>query len=338
MTQGLVSNPGNEKDPQLQAGNDRPVYKHDDRNLHEEDETLGLRSNGNTSQAHIPEASGSGGVWGNFIKWGGTDESAKLLKQPKDKATRMLHQTIEEKTAKIKELKEEHRQELNEKDTELNTLKKTSKQEKESRDDEINKLRTWNRNLHIERARLEEQVSTARSTCVHYEQQYDQLKRQFEVYRGKAEAIEKMAKERLNMVERDNASLREVINKKSRPQEPIYPEDYYITALDDLNTAIRQFVAKHSKMNSKETLNPANQTKVINELAQYGKYGKVSVDVLRPPRLLKLYTSSQFRIPLLRHIFTLFLFDRVLDRFAYSVPSEISEYLKGIEVQLFSQG
>lgn len=328
MPQGWVSNPGNEEDPHLH---------NDDHEHHEEDETLGLRSNGNTSQAHIPESNSSGGGW-NLLKWGGSDEPAKLLKPPKDKATRTLQQTIEEKTAKIKELKDDHRQELNEKDAELNTLKKTFKKEKESRDEEINKLKMWNRNLQFERARLEEQVNTTRSTCVHYEQQYDQLKRQFEVYRGKAEAIEKMAKERLSMVERDNALLREVINKKSRPQEPIYPEDHYITALDDLNTAIRQFVAKHSKMNSKETLNSANQTKIINELAQYGKYGKISAEVLKPPRLLKLYTSSQFRIPLLRHILTLFLFDRVLDRFAYSVPSDISEYLKGIEVQLFSQG
>ena len=343
---GSVSGDENEEDPQEQPGNN-DSRAHGGGNRQEdrhqlpppEGETPGLRSNGQTSQPHIPETTGGGGGW-NLMKWGGGDEPSKLIKSTKDKqkeAIRVLNQTIEDKTAKIKVLKEEHRQELHEKDTELNTLKKTSKKEKEERDDEIKRLKTWNGNLTAERVRLEDELSTARATWLHFEQQYDMLKRQFEVYRGKAEAKEKLAHERLELVERDNAELREVINKKSRPQEPIYPEDHYIMALDDLNTAIRQFVAKHSKMNNKETLSVATQTKVINELAQYGKYGQISAEVLKP-RLLKLYTSSQFRIPLLRHIFTLFLFDRVLDLFAYPVDSQISEYLKGIEAQLFHQG
>ena len=225
---------------------------------------------------------------------------------------------------------------MTEKDTELHTLKKNHRKEKEDQEEELKRYKEWQRNLRTEKARLEEELGQARAACAHLEQQHDQLKRQFEVYQGKAEAKNKLANEMLEVVRKDNAELREVINKKSRPQEPIYPEDHYIVGLDDLNTAIRQFVAKHSKMNSKATLQPAAPTKVIDKIAEFGKYGKISAEVLKP-RLLKLYTSPQFRIPLLRHIFTLFLFDGVLDRFAYAINRDTSEYLKFVEENLFLQ-
>ena len=122
VAQGWVSNPGdeNEEDSKRQAGNnDRPTQgggnKNDNRHqppaadkFHEEDETLENLSNGNTSQASIPETTGSGGGWG-LMKLVGGDESAKLTKSHKDKqkdTIRTLNQKIDEKSIKIKELKD----------------------------------------------------------------------------------------------------------------------------------------------------------------------------------------------------------------------------------------
>src|SRR6266496_3605948 len=100
-----VSGDGNEEDLQGQSGND-------DRQAHNgEDETLGSHANGHTSQAHIPDTPNSVVTWSNLMKRGGGDEHTKLIKsKDKDKQKeiiRVLNQTIEDKNAKIKEMKEE---------------------------------------------------------------------------------------------------------------------------------------------------------------------------------------------------------------------------------------
>ena len=141
----------------------------------------------------------------------------------------------------------------------------------------------------------------------------------------------------LNEALKDNEDLREVITSKSRPQEPIFAEDHYIRGFIDIKNAITEFVAKHSKQHSKPSLSPADQKKILEKLTEFGPYGRYSSEFLTN-RLAGLYTNRQFRIPLLRHVFAVFLFDQVFSRFAFSVSQEVSEYLSSIEDHLFLQG
>jgi hypothetical protein len=277
----------------------------------------------------------------SYLK-GNSDDSSKLSKSRKDREKLKdeivhLKRDIDYWKKDSERWRDRYLKEKSEREHEIGKLKRNYEGKLSANDDEITRMNNTIRKLDAAKLQVESDNRNLISSLSISNREHTSTKTEFEVYRKRAEGRERAQQERCNTIERDNENLRDFINSKSRPQEPNHAEDFYIQAFDDLKNGISDFVAKHSKLNSKETLSPAMQTKILAALAEFGNMGQ-STSAFLKSNLTSLYTNRQTRIPLLRHIVAIHLFDKIFVRFAYAVTTETSEYLKGLENQLFHQG
>jgi hypothetical protein len=143
--------------------------------------------------------------------------------------------------------------------------------------------------------------------------------------------------EKCELIQKDNENLREYITSMSKAQEPIRGEDFYVQSFEELRGHIQSWMAKNSKLNAKEILAEGVQTEVVAFLDKCGPHGIITSKKFGS-QIRELWTSRRTRVPLLRHIVALFLFETVFDRFAFGHDRAASEYLKWIEGDLFRQG
>lgn len=285
-----------------------------------------------------------GGIIGFFTSHGkgNQDEPTKLSKHRREKEKlkediSKLNQDIANYKSDVNSWRDRYIKEKGEREVEVMKIKRHYRDTIIEKDREISRLDSRCSNLSETKIRLENQNYKLVTNLNHSDRQHNNTKNEFEGYMRRAEGKERALMDRCKAIEGDNDGLRELINSKSRPQEPTHAEDFYIQSFDDLKSGIIDFIAKHSKQNSKETLTPATQTKILSAIAEFGVTGQATAQFLKL-HLLPLYTSRQFRIHLLRHIVAIYLFDQIFNRFAYPVTPETSDYLRRIEDNLFCQG
>ena len=142
--------------------------------------------------------------------------------------------------------------------------------------------------------------------------------------------------------EENNQSLRRYIDSTRNAQEPLRGENKYVQDFEDLNNKITLWIGAQSKKNANATLQINTRTAILTKTKSFGNYGVHTATQIEHS-LKELYVSKKTRAPLVRHILSLFLFDRIFYPFAFALknpdPShEASNYLKYLEDDLFTQG
>ena len=163
------------------------------------------------------------------------------------------------------------------------------------------------------------------------------IRRDFQDHIEKARFSKQKLEEKCDLIQKDNETLREYITSMSKAQQPIRGEDYYIQLFEELRGHIQSWMAKNSKLNAKETLAEGVETEVVGFLDKCGAHGVVSAKRFGG-EIRGLWTNRRTRVPLLRHIVGVFLYETVFDRFAFGHDRAASEYMKWIEGDLFRQG
>lgn len=163
------------------------------------------------------------------------------------------------------------------------------------------------------------------------------IRRDFQDHIEKSRFSRQKLEEKCELIRKDNEVLREYITSMSKAQQPIRGEDYYIQLFEELRGAIQSWMAKNSKLNAKEILPEGVGTEVTGLLEKCGVHGVVSAKKLGG-EIRELWANRTTRVPLLRHIAAVFLFETVFDRFAFGHDRAASEYMKWIEGDLFRQG
>lgn len=163
------------------------------------------------------------------------------------------------------------------------------------------------------------------------------IRKDFQDHIEKTRFSRQRLEEKCELIQKDNEGLREYITSMSKAQEPIRGEDFYVQSFEELRGHIQSWMAKNSKLNAKETLAEGVQMEVVGFLDMCGAHGIITSTKFGA-EIRELWTSRRTRVPLLRHIVALFLFETVFDRFAFGHDRAASEYLKWIEGDLFRQG
>jgi hypothetical protein len=207
-----------------------------------------------------------------------------------------------------------------------------------AKDREIKGVDLEIRNLRLKMDHLVKDNDNANLRSNDLSHEIGNLKAQLTADRQRATMAEATLKARVQKVLEDNDKLRGDLVAMTRPQQPLYGEDHYIHGLQDLNNGIQSWLVGLSrKTQGKESLTQVSQTKILGKLKEFGSCGQNSAKQLGQ-HLEEYYGSKVMRIPLLRHIVGLFLFDRIFDPFAYPMPNEISDWFKCVEDNLFKQG
>ena len=133
----------------------------------------------------------------------------------------------------------------------------------------------------------------------------------------------------------DNDELRKYIaQKEAEQQHSLRNEQYYIQQFEELKSIMEMWTVKHSKSSAGNDLSQSTEIEVLKLLASFGKSGKTSAEFLTQNQHLfqRLYANIRSRIPLLRHIAAVFLFDQVFEPFAAGLPSSLSQELGSLLV------
>jgi hypothetical protein len=221
-------------------------------------------------------------------------------------------------------------------------VKQTTSLRQADADARWNELKKENSKLRDVLKHQKDHIAKLTEVCERQQEQEARshvLEQAHEVFLKKAKRNEQIKDEMIAAVSRDNEALRDIIVRKSRKEvsEPIHHDDYYVEQFEDLNNAIKNWAAKNSKANAKQTLNLANQTIILELIADLGPTAKKSAELLQP-QLSVLYQNWRTRMPLIRHIFAIFLWEQILGPFAVGLDLQASRNLLFIEDDLFSQG
>ena len=254
------------------------------------------------------------------------DERTNRLRQKNKNRLEKAKQDIERwKAAWVREKKEKE-EEITRLTTEIN-----------KRGKELFQVRNAHYRLQGEHTKLEGSYNNLLGESNENRFKLESVTHEFAVHRQSRDYKEQQLQGRLAAAQTDNEILRDVITSRTISQEPIHTEDYYKRAFNDLKSNMYDIVATLSRGHPKENLTPAFQTKVLDMIADFGEHATCSSKYLKD-HLGGLNLSRLYRIPLLRHIFAIFLFDRVFSPFAFPMTKEASNYLISIEDDLFSQG
>lgn len=188
--------------------------------------------------------------------------------------------------------------------------------------------------LEQAKLRLEDEKKALWNTIQEAQDNYLTSKNQLEGESRRLQREIETRENRITAIEMDNSKFRRQIQNADAP---MHGQNHYAEIFYDLKNEIASWVASHSKRNAGAILTSAVQNTVLEKLTLLGNHGMRSVSFLRP-HFLQLYHGKSTRIPLLRHIFALFLFDQIFDPFAFGFTRDASNYLKYIEDQLFKQG
>jgi predicted RNase H-like nuclease (RuvC/YqgF family) len=139
-------------------------------------------------------------------------------------------------------------------------------------------------------------------------------------------------------LENDNERLRRVLAKMSKARQPLRNEEYYQRQFDFLNNEIEMWAVAQSKKSKPDEFTTDSKDYIISVLKDVGhSCGAESAEYLRT-RMLKLYKKRPIRIALIRHILGLYIFDKVLRKYAFGFDDVRSTYLNGLEDQFLQQG
>jgi hypothetical protein len=194
----------------------------------------------------------------------------------------------------------------------------------------LRELESENRHLRSERGYIHQVYASAKEETA-------AIRRDFQDHIEKTRFSRQKLEEKCELIQKDNESLREYITSMSKAQEPIRGEEFYVQLFEELRGHIQSWMAKNSKLNAKETLEETVPSEVSGFLEKCGAHGVFTAQRFGG-EIRELWTDRKTRVPLLRHVVALFLFETVFDRFAFGHDRAASEYLKWIEGDLFRQG
>jgi hypothetical protein len=117
---------------------------------------------------------------------------------------------------------------------------------------------------------------------------------------------------------------------------PFFAEEAYEQKFFAINYYIERWAVAQSKANAKEIISKSLQNEILSLLSDIGRYGKASAISFRAD-FSALYEIPSTRVPLVCHIFTVYLLDRVLGKFGFELNNDVSDYLWAIENDLFEQ-
>jgi len=137
----------------------------------------------------------------------------------------------------------------------------------------------------------------------------------------------------------DNEGLRCDIFKMESTVNPLHDEEFYVQGFQSLKADVEMWVARQCKDNAAETLSVSDERKLLDSLVGFGPTGAGSHDFLETNQAIRAwYSSKRSRIPLIRHLFAIFLLDKVLAPFAAGVHHAFSKALIWIEQDIMSRG
>lgn len=238
---------------------------------------------------------------------------------------------------------DELEKQLGERDTEIAKLKRDHKKIQDSKDAEYEQLLTTlqdldtiKQGLENEKSRLEIDIKDISAELQNVQNSYDSLLLKYDKDMQKCQGEINTIKKENQEVTKDNHVLRAYIDSLSTAQELIHGDDLYTRRFNDLKNDISSWVAKRSKRHSNLHPSPAVYSQLLDKVKGLGDHGKHTEQFIR--RIIhELYTGKETRIPFLRNIIALFLFEQVFNPFAFGLECDLSNYLKYLEKQLFIQ-
>lgn len=136
----------------------------------------------------------------------------------------------------------------------------------------------------------------------------------------------------------DNEAFRAQIFSMGSGRGPLREENHYIHNFESLKTAIDQGVLKLSRANSAATTPPPEILATISKLGEHGERSAAYFSKSKYHTLPALYSQSQWRLAVIRHVVALFLIDRVFEPYVFGVSQEFSKGLKCIENDVLERG
>jgi len=122
---------------------------------------------------------------------------------------------------------------------------------------------------------------------------------------------------------------------------PIKTEEYYSSNFEALGCLIEKEAVKLSKIHKNYILPAPHVSQVLDYISQIGALGQKCSDLLSAEGISafqNIYSQGKFRILLIRHIITLFLYERVFDPFAFGISRELSDCLKHVDKDVMLRG
>ena len=255
-----------------------------------------------------------------------SDQSRRLQKQTKE-LEELLKRVKKEKDAAIREkdnAMHEHKEMRRKYNNLVNGYQKAVndggnwRNQYEDRVKQSKALHKEYENLQKQYVSLEKENNRLQNDCARIKSAYDPL-----------------AKRCLDL-DKDNDLLRSQIATMGSAQEPVHEEDFYILNFNQINHDIDSWTAKETRNKPTPFTDETVET-FITGIKVIGMLTPLSIETLKV-ELRHFHEDRRLRIALIRHVIAVVLFNTVLDRFAFGLNRESSDYFKFIESQLYRQG
>ena len=273
---------------------------------------------------------------------------AKIAPQPSEHRThvppsspeqnRRLQKQYRDLEESVKRMRKERDAALREKDSVLHENKEVKRKYGHLLTDyqkALNDCGNW-RNQHEDRMKqfkaLQKEYTNLQKQCSNLERENHLLQNDYARIRSAYDSLAKRCQD----LDKDNDLLRSQIATMGTAQEPVHEENFYILKFNQINQDIDSWTAKETR-NKPAPLTAETLETLISEVALLGELTPLSVETLKV-ELLHFHEDRRLRIALIRHIIAVVLFNNVLDRFAFGLNRQSSNYFKFIESQLYSQG
>ena len=126
----------------------------------------------------------------------------------------------------------------------------------------------------------------------------------------------------------DNDEIRSYIVQNETDLKPVKDEEFYIQTFEEIKAEVEMWVAKQAKSHAAQMLPQSNEAKLFETLSTWGETGSRSVQFLAPKHYCGVwYSIMRSRIQLIRHLISIFLFDKIFQPFAAGLPDEFSRAL-----------
>lgn len=189
----------------------------------------------------------------------------------------------------------------------------------------------------------EEPIISVYSSLMAKETEYKEKERnlrvkikQLESEYSRIESAHTLLAKRCQDLDKDNDILRSRIATMCTAEEPVHEENFYALKFIQINHDIESWTAKETR-EKPAPLTAENLETVISGVNVLGSLTPSSIETLKV-ELLHFHEDRRLRIALIRHIIAVLLFDGILDRYAYGLNRQSSNYFKFIESHICNRG
>jgi DNA repair exonuclease SbcCD ATPase subunit len=182
---------------------------------------------------------------------------------------------------------------------------------------------------HIQtQSRLNSELSNARAVNSSQQQKINDLE----------EEIQRL-KTNIQIIQADNESFRADKFREEIDLSLRRGEEYYIQTFEQLRGDLEMWIARASKAGGVMPLPEDAENIALRILENLGAKGKASAEFLRANQTLRVwYRDIRARIPLVRHLAAVFLFDQIFEPSVVGLSSELRDAFSWIIDDLMSRG